>query len=104
MGDGPVQVELSGESLSLHQALFRRSERIARMFLGAHYALRDSLNPERFVLAAHCIRELMEKFPEIVDVSTQAHSEELRAKLTPLEESYQRFESNSKLKFPRWEG
>ena len=36
------------------------------MYLGAYFALKDSLNPERFALAAHDIRELMEKVPEIV--------------------------------------
>jgi len=73
LAEAPIQVELSGERLSLYEALCRRSERIARMYLGAHHALRDGLNPERFVLAAHCIRELMEKVLEIVAVSTPAH-------------------------------
>ena len=41
------RIELSGDRLALYEALFRRSERIARMYLGAHYALRDAVNPER---------------------------------------------------------
>lgn len=104
MADGPLQVELSGERLALYEALFRRSERIARMYLGAHSALKDTLNPERFALAAHAIRELMEKVPEIVAVSTPAHSESLGAKVADLEQSYQRIASNSKLKPPKWDG
>ncbi|HXY51359.1 MAG TPA: hypothetical protein VEI01_18050 [Terriglobales bacterium] len=39
------------------------------MYLGAHYAS-DSVNPEWFALAAHCVRELMEKVPEIVAVNS----------------------------------
>ena len=74
------------------------------MYLGAHHALRDSLNPERFALAAHDVRELMEKVPDIVVVSTPAHSERLGAKVAELEQSYQRVVSNSKLKSPKWDG
>lgn len=74
------------------------------MYLGAHHALRDSLNPERFALAAHDARELMEKVPDIVVVSTPAHSERLGAKVAELEQSYQRVVSNSKLKSPKWDG
>lgn len=99
-----IRVELSGQRLTLYEALFRRSERIARMYLGAHYALRDSLNPERFASAAHCVRELMEKVPEIVEVSTPAHSEQLRGKVAELGLSFERAISSSRLKPPRWDG
>jgi hypothetical protein len=74
------------------------------MYLGAHFALKDGLNPERFALAAHAIRELMEKVPEIVSVSTPAHSERLGAKVTELELAYHRAVSNSELKPPKWDG
>jgi hypothetical protein len=74
------------------------------MYLGAHCALRDSLNPERFALAAHDVRELMEKVPEIVLISRPAHSERLGAKVAELERSYQRVVSSSKLKAPKWDG
>jgi hypothetical protein len=104
MPEPPFRIELSAERLALYEALFRRSERIARMYLGARYALRDGLNPERFAAAAHCVRELMEKVPEIVAVSTPAHSERLGAKVGELEQSFQRVVSNSKLKAPKWDG
>jgi hypothetical protein len=100
----PLQLELSGERFALHEALFRRSERIARMYLGTHHSLRDSANPERFVLAAHCARELMEKVPEIVAVITSAHSERMGAKVGELEQFYERMMSKSKLKSPKWDG
>jgi len=74
------------------------------MYLGTHYALRDSSDPERFVLAAHCARELMEKVPDIVAVITPAHSERMGAKVAELEQSYQRVASKSKLKSPKWDG
>ncbi len=74
------------------------------MYLGAHYVLRDSANPERFVLSAHNVRELMEKVPEIVAISTPAHSERLGVKVGELEQAYQRVESKSILKSPKWEG
>jgi hypothetical protein len=104
MTDDIVQLGLSGERLTLYQALFRRSERIARMYLGAQVALKDSANPEHFVLAAHCVRELIEKVPEIVAVSTPAHAETLGAKVGELEQAYDRAAANTKLKSPKWNG
>ena len=74
------------------------------MYLGALYALRDSFNPERFVLAAHGIRELMEKVPEIVAVIMTAHSEQLSAKLTEFEQSYLQLMPKSKVTPPNWDG
>jgi len=74
------------------------------MYSGAHFAMKDSLNPERFVLAAHAVRELIEKVPEIVAISTPAHSERLGAKVAELEQAYQRAVANSKLKSPKWDG
>jgi hypothetical protein len=46
----------------------------------------------------------MEKVPEIVAVSTPAHSERLGAKVAELEESYHRVVANSRLKSPKWDG
>ena len=74
------------------------------MYLGIHYALRDVINPERFVLAAHCARELMEKVPEIVAVIMTGDSEKLRAKVTELEQCYLNLVPKSKLKPPNWDG
>jgi hypothetical protein len=104
MPEPRFRIELSGDRLALYEALFRRSERIARMYLGAHHALRDTVNPERFAAAAHCLRELMEKVPEIVAVSTPAHSERLGSKVAELEQSFGRVVSSSTLKPPNWDG
>jgi hypothetical protein len=104
VADKAIQLGLSAERLALYEALFRRSERIARMYFGAHQVLRDSLNPERFALAAHAIRELMEKVPEIVAVSTPAHSERMGSKVADLEQVYERAIAQSKVKSPKWEG
>jgi len=104
MTDETVQLGLSGERLTLYQALSRRSERIARMYLGAQVALRDSANPEHFVLAAHCVRELIEKVPEIVAVRTPAREEKLGGKVAELEQAYDRAVANSRLKSPKWHG
>lgn len=104
MSNDPVELGLSGERLALYQALLRRSERIARMYLGALHTLGDSGNPERYPGAAHCVRELMEKVPEIVAVSTPAHSERLTPKANELERAYEQAVTNSKLKPPKWNG
>ena len=100
----PNQLELSGERLALYRALSRRSERIAQIYLGAHLALRDSANPERFCLSAHEFRELMEKVPEIVDVTTQAHKENMGDKIQQLDVAYDRAVSNVPLPIKDWSG
>jgi hypothetical protein len=102
--DTPKQLDLSGERLSLFQALDRRSERIARMYAGAHLVLRESANTERLCCAAHLIRELMEKVPEIVDVRTQARQERMTPKARELEAAYDSALRKTQLRPPEWKG
>lgn len=45
----------------MHDALGELDEALARMYLGALLALRQTENPDRLALAAHDMRELMEK-------------------------------------------
>jgi hypothetical protein len=95
---------MTNEQSTLFGVLHSRSERIARMYLAAVRALNDDLDPERLSNAAHQMRELMEKIPEIVDVEIRALGERMGQKVAELETEFRSMEEKSKLKPPEWDG
>jgi hypothetical protein len=99
-----LPIVLSDKKWSLVDALYRRSERLAQMYVGALIAWEDSRNPERFVLVAHELNELMEKIPWIVDVPTPAHSEHMGNKVAEIERRYGVAIASSSVKPPTWNG
>lgn len=54
-------MRIGGRQRALHDALGELDEALARMYLGALLALRQTENPDRLALAVHDMRELMEK-------------------------------------------
>lgn len=60
---------LKSRQRALLGKLLEKDPGLARMYDGALYALSQKENPERLVLAAHEIRELMEKAPRAVDIA-----------------------------------
>jgi len=60
------------------------------MYVGGLTVLADVSNPDRHSLCAHSLRELMEKLPEYLDVSTKAHKESLKNKVGEVEEKFTR--------------
>jgi hypothetical protein len=57
----------SGQQERLVHALQLKDGMLADMYLGALRVLSDDTNPDRFALAAHELRELMEKIPQWLD-------------------------------------
>ena len=98
------KLALTNEQSSLFGSLHSRSERIARMYLGAVSALKDDLDPERLSKAAHQMRELMEKISAIVDVEIRALNERMGQKVADLEAEFNSMLVKSKLKPPKWDG
>ena len=78
----------SGQQRTLLQALEQKNPSLATMYLGGFFVLSDVDNPDRFALCAHSIRELMEKIPTYLNVSTKAQQESLKSKARELEDSY----------------
>jgi hypothetical protein len=77
-------VELSGSQRALRGALAGRSAVLERMYIGGLTVLHSDANPDRFALAAHSLRELIEKLPEHFNVPQQAMRESLKAKVNEL--------------------
>lgn len=69
MNEEPKPEGLETRQLRLYMKLADKSIRLARMYLGALRVLSQHENPDRLALAAHDLRELMEKFPEYVNIS-----------------------------------
>ena len=79
---------LLGQQFALYNALLRKNEVLAQIYYGAIKVLTDIDNPDRFALAAHDMRELMEKLPNYIDVEIKAHNENLGDKIQPLKEQW----------------
>ena len=56
-------ITLSGQEQALYEALAYESQDLASMYIGALYVLQQDANPDRYPLAAHGFREIMEKLP-----------------------------------------
>jgi hypothetical protein len=64
----PEVVELSGRARQLWEALSDIDEQLGHIYIGALDVLQHGANPDRVALAAHGIRELIEKLPRFLDV------------------------------------
>lgn len=69
LGVGLELVTLTGRQLALFNALSAKSARLGSMYLGALRVFADEGNPDRLALAAHGLRELMEKMGPALGVS-----------------------------------
>lgn len=77
------------------RALADKSQKLSRMYLGGFHVLNESSNPDALSLAAHAIRELMEKIPEYLDVPVKAQKETTKAKIREVEQSWGKATTNS---------
>ena len=59
---------LTDQQLELYEALSEKSEKAGAWYRGALVALSNDNNPERFVQAAHSIRELIKNLHKFIDV------------------------------------
>lgn len=65
------QMQLNGQQNALYLMLDKKDTELSKMYLGALYVLNQKQNPDRLSLAAHGIRELLEKLPKIVGITPQ---------------------------------
>lgn len=66
-------VDFSDSQNSLLNALAEQDDRLKSMYYGSLIVLNSKQNPERLQLAAHGIRELIEKIPKYLSVSINDH-------------------------------
>lgn len=101
-----ARTALTGQQSALLRALRERNRRLETMYLGAMCILADAANPDRFALCAHNLRELMEKLPESLDVSTKAQQESLKSRVVGLESDFVNLKHNPDYYGPEsgWKG
>jgi hypothetical protein len=84
----PVPLRLSGQQSAMYAALREKDSGLSTMYLGALMVLSDTSNPDCLALAAHGIRELIEKLPQFLAVNIKAQKESLTVKVRELEDSW----------------
>jgi hypothetical protein len=75
---------LNNQQQTLNKAILEKDTDLSTMYLGALTVL-DSENPDRHALAAHGLRELMEKIPRIVEIRIKAGKDTLKTRVINLE-------------------
>lgn len=91
----PEDAILSGRQRALFQALGKKDQQLALMYLGSLSVLRNMLNTDRIAQAAHSLRELLEKLPRILDMPIQAKSPSMMDKIRPLEQVWSKAKAES---------
>ncbi len=82
--------ELSAQQRAVLSVLATKNQRLATMYLGAQYVLRQHDNPDRMSLAAHAMREVMEKLYHYIDVPVPARPPSMKEKVRALREEWAR--------------
>jgi len=91
----PEEAVLSGRQRALFQALGKKDQQLALMYLGALSVLKNILNPDRIAQAAHSLRELLEKLPRILDMPIQVKPPSMIDKIRPLEQTWSKAKTES---------
>jgi hypothetical protein len=105
MNRQPMPLQLSGQQRALYEALSEKDERLAGMYLGSLLVLRQTENPDLLALAAHGLRELMEKLPRYFDLPVGTKPPSLKVKVLELTRSWGNAVKNSKCgENPSWSG
>ena len=98
-------LQLSGQQRALYEALQGKNPQLAEIYLGALTVLFDENHPDRLALAAHGLRELMEKIPEYLDLPVKVKAGSLRVKVQQFSQQWEKACNNSKChKNARWHG
>jgi hypothetical protein len=92
---GAEVLTLSGQQQALYAALIEKEHRLASMYHGALAVFGQHNNPDRLALAAHGLRELMEKLPRYLNLPTETQPK-LTEKLRSLNQSWDRTVAKSK--------
>lgn len=82
---------------ALHACLLRRSAKLARIYYGGLVVLADESNPCRYELAAHSLRELIEKSPLLTNGQAFAGGDTIANRLDPVKTVFSAISGGQKL-------
>ena len=99
------QPSLSGQQRALYEALVKKDQRLANMYLGSLLVLNHTHNPEHLAHASHSLRELMEKLPMYLDMPVPTQLPTLKVKVQQLSQVWDHTHRNSTCRGnPGWQG
>jgi hypothetical protein len=81
---------LEGQQAELERVLLALSETAAGWYRGALHALQNGHNPERFVQAAHSLRELMKKLHVFTEVAPEGDEARMSDKFREMADAWER--------------
>jgi len=82
---------------ALFACLLRRSVKLARIYRGGLVVLADESNPCRYELAAHSLRELIEKSPLLTNSQAFAGGDTITNRLAPVNEVFSTISRSQKI-------
>lgn len=88
-------IQLSTRQQALYEAIANRSGPLAQIYLGMIRVVADDSNPDRFALAAHGVREMMDLLPRYLNLAVKFSDERLSDKINGLEVVWENTVSNS---------
>jgi len=90
-----VELERTSREKALIEALSDKAPLLARCYTGSLQTLNQIANPDRFALAAHGLREIIEKLPEQIVIELPAHHENLKQQVRTLNEKWDQMLRNT---------
>ena len=78
----------TAEQKALVACLARRSEKLARIYDGGLRVFYDDENPSRFPLAAHSMRELIEKIPLLTEGEQLPTGDGMKNRIEPVRQAF----------------
>ena len=101
----PQLLQLSGHQQTLYGALHAKGVMLGIMYHGALSVFQETGNPDRLALAAHGLRELMEKIPRYLDLPQEKSSSNMLGEVRGLHDSWRDTVTKTNcLKDGRWSG
>jgi hypothetical protein len=96
---------LTGQQLELYRALSEKSEKAAGWYHGGLIAFSNASNPERFVQAAHSIRELIKNLHKFIDVPAKSDKARMGDKFRTLADRWDKAKKKTSCHDGKvWEG
>lgn len=103
MSSNQTTLKLERRQVALIEKLAVKNSKLATIYSGALWVLQQEENPDRFALAAHDFRELMEKFPLYVDIGIRP-SVSMRSKVNRVKEIWRKAQSSPCWHNKQWKG
>jgi hypothetical protein len=74
LGKGVAPFQFTGRQQTVHVAIAGKNIQLAELYESALRTLHDARNPGRLFLAGHCIREMTDGLPKVLDLPIPSRS------------------------------